>query len=138
MTASINGTNEDLLQMRLSLEPLLKRRDVIGWTAAINHRMLSEKTVDYERIRNELVAKYGKQEVGEDGNATGNYVIDADSPEFKQFIDSISEVASINQCVSVRTLRMGDVCGAMSGEEMLSCWWMLEEDDEGPSERVEA
>ena len=65
-------TNGQMEQMLVSLQPLLDRRDIVGYAAARNTRVLRSECMEYLKRRDELISKYGEPEIGEDGSPTGN------------------------------------------------------------------
>ena len=54
--------NAQLAAMLDSLEPLMKRKDSIGYIAARNARIISDALREYFDFRNELVRKYGEED----------------------------------------------------------------------------
>lgn len=120
-------------QMELMIETLkrfLPQKNRIGYVAARNTRLLATETTEYFKIRNEMIVKYGKPEVDEDGNELGSVSISIGSREHKQFNEAMKEYASIEHEVSIMKLKYSEVIGILSGEEILSIDWMLEDDTE--------
>lgn len=120
-------TNNEMMGMLEALAPLLDRRDVIGYAAARNTRLLRTELNEYSRIRDELVMKYGEAEIGEDGNPTGRVSIAPTSANFPMFLDEIGRFAEIEHEPELFTIKYGEAIGKLSGSELLSVEWMFEE-----------
>ena len=120
-------TNLEMEQMLKNLEPILERRDVIGYAAARNSRILSTELTEYHKLRDELVAKYGENDVDEDGNPTGQISLAIESPNFKQFADELTRYASISHEPEIFKLKFEEAIGQLSGTELLSVEWMFED-----------
>lgn len=118
-------SNEQWRCMANTLTPLLSRRDLIGYAAAVNTRRIGDAISEYEHIRGEVVKEYGTQ----DDN--GGYFIAIGTPEYMDYERAISEVAAIEQEVNIMTVPLERACGELSGEELLDCWWMFSEEEEG-------
>lgn len=115
-------TNDEWRQMSESLAPLLQRRDLIGYAAAVNTRRINDATAEYERIRNELIQEHG--------TLTGDhYSIAIGSPEHEAFERDLAEVAAITQDVDVMLVPRDRACGELTGEELLDAWWMFDDTD---------
>lgn len=117
--------NARMMEMLHQLQPLLSRRDRIGYIAARNCRMLSNSLVEYETIRRELLEKYG--EAGTDDRDAPIVQIRVDSPNFKTFSDELAQFNEMEHEVELMTAKYEDVVGALSGEEILAVDWMLED-----------
>lgn len=109
-----------------SLEPLLERRDVIGYAAARNTRLLAEQLTEYHKLRDELVEKYGEDEVDENGSPTGRMMLSPKSPKFREFADELGRFASIAHDFEPFAIGYGEAIGKLSGAEMLAVDWMFE------------
>ena len=115
-----------LMQLRLQeIKPLLSRRDKIGYIVARNTRVMSENLIEYERFRNELIDKYGEPFTTEDG--VESMRVPLNSPRFKEFCDELAKLNEIEQEIEVMTAKFSDVIGELSGEEILTIDWMLED-----------
>ena len=115
-------TNEEWRQMAESLAPLLSRRDLIGYAAAVNTRRIGDATAEYARIREELIEEYG--------TLTDNtFTIIIGSPEHAAFERAIAEVSNITQDVDVMLVPRDRACGELTGEELLDAWWMFDDTD---------
>ena len=115
-------TNEEWRQMAESLAPLLSRRDLIGYAAAVNTRRIGDATAEYARIREELIEEYG--------TLTDNmFTIVIGTPEHEAFERAIAEVANIEQDIDVMLVPRDRACGELTGEELLAAWWMFEDAD---------
>lgn len=117
--------NSQMTVMLNQLRPLLSRRDKIGYTAARNYRILAESLTEYELFRNDLIEKYG--EAGKDENGKSITQIKMDSPSFKAFCDELQPFNEIEHEVELMAAKYEDTIGCLSGEEILSIDWMLED-----------
>lgn len=107
------------------LKPLLSRRDKIGYVVARNYRVLTEKLIEYEAFRNALIEKYGEPFTTEEGVESMRVAFS--SPHFKEFADELAKINEITQEVDIMTAKFDEVIGELSGEEILSVDWMLED-----------
>lgn len=119
-------TNDELLKMLESLEPLLQRRDLIGYAAAVNAHRIGDATAEFQRIRNDLINEHGTPRVDEEGNVIGYSVI-VGSAGHRAFKRDLAEVAGIEQDVDLMTVPLERACGELSGDELLATWWMFDE-----------
>ena len=122
-------TNGQMEQMLVSLQPLLDRRDIVGYAAARNTRVLRSECMEYLKRRDELISKYGDPEIGEDGSPTGNSRIKIGSEGYKSFCSEIELYANIKHRPNLFKISYGEVIGKMSGNEILDCEWMLIDGD---------
>lgn len=120
-------SNNEMMGMLEALAPLLDRRDVIGYAAARNTRLLSAELSEYSRIRDELVMKYGEAEIGEDGNPTGRVSIAPTSANFRMFLDEIGRFAEIEHEPELFLIKYEEAIGKLSGSELLAVEWMFED-----------
>ncbi len=117
--------NSQMVVMRNQLAPLLSHTDKLGYIAARNARMLTNNLIEYERVRDTLIEKYGEQVIDQNGAATMQ--IKVDSPEFKKFCDEIAPFNEMEHEVELMTAKFEDTIGCLSGEEILAIDWMLED-----------
>ena len=117
--------NSRMAEMLHQLRPLLSHRDMIGYVAARNCRILSECLTEYEAFRRDLIAKHG-EEVTDDNGMTA-YQIKIDSPAFKAFCDEMAPYNEMEHEVDLMTAKYTDAIGCLSGEEILNVDWMLED-----------
>lgn len=115
--------------MLLQLQKVLGHVDKVGYVAARNTRILNDELTEYFQIKQELIYKYGEQEMV-DGKTTGRIAVTPDSKHFKEFENAFSEIATIEHDVELMTLKYNEVIGILSGQEILELDWMLE-DEEG-------
>lgn len=109
-----------------SMRSLLDRRDLIGYAAAYNTRVLTQVAQEYIDLHETLLAKYGKEVLGHNGEHTMKYVLEADNPNYQRFIDETSEWASATHDVDVFTVPAEKAIGELSGNEILSVQWMFD------------
>ena len=117
--------NIQMAGMLGSLNPLLSRRDKIGYIAARNYRILTESLTEYETFRNSLIEKYGEEITDENGHVTVG--IRVDSPNFKTFCDEMAPFNEMEHEVELMIGKYADVIGCLSGEELLAVDWMFED-----------
>lgn len=115
------------LEMLHQLEPLLPRRDKIGYVAARNYRVLSNSLTEYMTFRRDLIEKYGEPITDENGAETGRVSIKIGSPEFKSFNDEMAPFSEMEHEVELMTIKYDEVIGNLTGEEILGIDWMLED-----------
>lgn len=113
------------MTMLNNLTPLLKNRDMIGYVAARNYRILTESLTEFNDFKEELIRKYGTPDKDEEGNELSSISVNPQSKEFEQFIDELEPFANIEHEVDLMFLKYDKVIGVLSGEEILSVEWML-------------
>lgn len=117
--------NAQMVAMLNQLQPILSHRDKIGYIAARNYRILSECLTEYEAFRNSLIEKYGEETKDDRGRPIIS--VKVDSPNFKLFCDELAPFNEMEHEVEIMTAKYDDVIGCLSGEEVLSIDWMLED-----------
>lgn len=118
-------TNEQMHQMLLSLEPLLERRDIVGYAAARNTRVLQAEAMEYLKRRDELIEKYGEPEFADNGTPTGRQQLQIGSDAYKRFMDDLALYSNIKHRPLLFKIPYEEAIGKMSGTEILACEWML-------------
>jgi len=113
--------------MLRNLQPLLSRRDKLGYIAARNYRVLSDSLVEFEAFKGGLINKYGEPDKDENGVELGTVSLKIESPNFKLFCDEMAPLNVIEQEVEIMTARYEDAIGSLSGEELLGVDWMFED-----------
>lgn len=121
--------NVEMETMLGQVQSVLGHVDKVGYVAARNTRLLNTALTEYFQIKQELIYKYGEQEMI-DGKTTGRIAVTPDSKHFKEFEKEFSEIATIEHEVELMKLNYNEVIGILSGEEILKLDWMLE-DEEG-------
>ena len=119
--------NSELVVMLHQLEPVIAQRNRIGYVAARNYRILSDALIEYNQFKNELIEKYGTPDKAENGTELPTASIKVGSPQFKSFCDEMAQYNNIEQQVELMTVKYEDTVGVLSGEEILSIDWMLED-----------
>lgn len=122
-------TNAQMEQMLIALEPLLERRDIVGYASARNTRVLRAEALEYLKRRDELIAQYGEPELGDDGLPTGRTQLRIGSDEHKAFCREIEMYANIKHRPNLFKIAYADAIGKMTGNEILACEWMLVDGD---------
>lgn len=121
-----NGTISEYI---VSLSNFLDRKDIIGYAAARNTRIFKDACVEYDTIRDGLIAKYGEQEIDTDGNYTGRSFITTSSPNISKFVSELEPYTIIEHDVTVFKIPYSEVIGKLTGSEILEIDWMLEDSD---------
>ncbi len=120
-------TNFEMEQRRNSLIPLLSQRNILGYIIARNYRMLSNELLEYEKFRNDLVQKYGEQDKDENGNLLPTVTVKIGTENFVKFYTELKPLNDMKHEVDLMTAKYESVIGILSGEEILSIDWMLED-----------
>jgi len=115
----------------LSKPVYINRKDIIGYAAARNIRILRNSCVEYLDKQNELITRYGSEELDSNGNPTGRFGINVNPNDeaFKSFKRDIEEFAIIEHTVTIFKIPYERVCGELTGSEILDIDWMLEDSD---------
>lgn len=122
--------NIDMFQMINSLNDLLDRKDLIGYAAARNTRLLTNECAEFIKRRDELIQEYGEPVRDENGNTTGDMKVSMTSPCFSKFVDELEKFGEIKHEVNIFTIPESEVIGSLSGREILELEWMLTSDSE--------
>lgn len=122
-------TNAEMEQMLMALEPLLERRDIVGYAAARNTRVLRSEAMEYLNRRDELISKHGEPELNEDGMPTGRTQLRIGSEGYRSFCREIEMYANIKHRPNLFKIPYSEAIGKMTGTEILACEWMLVEGD---------
>ena len=117
--------NYELEARLMSLQPFLKRRDMLGYAAARNTRTFTETLTEYFNFKNDIARKYGKAETDSEGKPTGKVYIPSDDPNYEKVLKEINDISNIEHEVKFMTLDYVDVIENLSGEEILQIDWML-------------
>lgn len=119
--------NSQMVELLHQLQPLLSRRDKIGYAAARNYRALSTSLTEYEAFRDSLIEKFGEHKKDDNGVELPLMQIKIGSPNFKLFCDEMAPFNNMEHEVELMTLKYEDTIGLLSGEEILAIDWMLED-----------
>ncbi len=111
----------------LSLQPILTQRNIVGYIAARNMRILSDALTEYTQFEHEAIIKFGTADKDSNGKPTGTTSIQPNSDSFNKFLEEMKPYQEITQEVSIMFAKFDDVIGILSGEEILSIDWMLED-----------
>lgn len=121
-------TNVEMDAHIAELRLFLDRRDRIGYAAARNTRILQNACMEYMNRKDELISIYGEPELDENGNPTGRKYIVIGDKAFDKYSQDIEAYASIEHDVDgIFKLKYDDVIDILSGEEILTLDWMLED-----------
>lgn len=120
--------NCEMGNMIEALEPLLERRDRLGYAAARNTRILTTEAAEYLRRRDELVIQHGEPVNDDAGNPTGTYRLEKGSDAFDRFARDLEDYAGIEHDVDLYRIPEAEAVGELTGRQLLDLWWMLEEE----------
>lgn len=117
-----NVVMSDMLrQLRL----ILSQRNLIGYIAARNYRILSDNLIEYEKFKNDLINKYGEVDTDEFGNPIVSIKIG--SERFQEFSKELEPLNNVEHEVDLMMAKYEDAIGILSGEEILNIDWMFED-----------
>lgn len=119
-------TNAQMEQMLNAASKHLDKRDVIGYAAARNTRILTTELTEFTNAKNDLICEYGKPEKDKDGNETGSFVISPSMPKFAEFAEKLKPLIEIEHDPQIFKVDAEKAIGVLSGAEMLELEWMLE------------
>lgn len=118
--------NAEIEGMLQSLPEYLERKDVIGYAAARNARILQTELTEFEQKRDALIMEYGEQDTDEQGNYVG-YRVNPESDTFANFVEALNELAQIELDVDIFKIPYEEAIGKLSGIELLKIDWMFED-----------
>jgi hypothetical protein len=123
----LSYTNIEMENMLDSLEPLMEQRNMVGYAAARNARILSTELTEYHKIRDEIIIRLGERDTDANGNPNGQVSIKFDSPEFSQFAEELEQYAVIEHDPDLFTIKYSEAIGNLTGTELLAADWMFED-----------
>lgn len=109
------------------LSNFLDRKDVIGYAAARNYRRLADASLDYSKIKSDLLTEYGTPLKDENGNDTNTMAINQSDPNFDEVKSKLEISGNIRHDVTIFTITYEDVINELTGNEILQLDWMIEE-----------
>lgn len=118
--------NEEMVAMLQQLQPLLSHKDMFGYVAARNTRILSECLTEYDQTRKDLIERFGTETTDTNTGIT-SCAIKIGTSEFKSFCEALEPFNKIEHEVELMTMKYNDAIGVLSGEEILAIDWMLED-----------
>lgn len=118
--------NEEMVRMLKQLEPLLSHKDMFGYVAARNTRIISNCLTEYNQTKSDLIDRFGTKEVDEETGLTTTS-IKIGTPAFKSFCEAMEPFNSIEHEVEIMTMKYEDTINCLTGEEILGVEWMLED-----------
>ena len=118
--------NEEMVRMLKQLEPLLSHKDMFGYVAARNTRIISNCLTEYNQTKNDLIDRFGIREVDEETGLTTTS-IKIGTPAFKSFCEAMEPFNRIEHEVEIMTMKYEDTINCLTGEEILGVEWMLED-----------
>lgn len=126
-TVTKSFSNIEIKEKILSLQPVLTLRNIVGYAAARNARVLTDALTEYSQFEREAIFKYGTPDMDNNGRPVGTTSIAPDSEQFDNFIKEMAPLQELKQEVSVMVVKFDEVIGQLSGEEILGIDWMLED-----------
>lgn len=118
-------TNAEMEAMISQLEPLLERKDILGYLAARNTRALRENLTEYVDHKNSLVQKYGKHDVDENGNELPTISIFPGYENWDKYVAEIRDIMVVEQVFTPVTTSYKDALGVLTGQQLLDLDWMF-------------
>lgn len=118
--------NEEMVAMLQQLQLLLSHKDMFGYVAARNTRILSECLTEYNQAKNDLIDRFGTKMTDE---TTGMITtsIKVGTPAFKSFCEAMEPFNKIEHEVEIMTMKYKETINCLTGEEILGIEWMLED-----------
>lgn len=119
--------NIEMQHMVESIGKYLDRKDMLGYAAARNTRILTSELMEYENLRDSLIEKYGEPVMDESGKPSNSISIKPDSPNFANFLDELGQFAGIEHDPKIFKINAEHVIGELSGSEIMEIDWMIED-----------
>lgn len=117
--------NMEMVTMVRQLQPLLSHRDLFGYVAARNTRILNEQLTEYMKVQRDMLERFGTEKQGENGMT--ELVIEVNTPEYQQFCEAMEPFINIEHEVELMTMKYEETINCLSGQEILALEWMLED-----------
>lgn len=121
-------SNIEMEKMVRSLKPLLSHRNMVGYAAARNTRIINDALTEYAMMRDGLVERYGEPEIDAGGNQTGLVTLRPGTDGFARFAEEIEPFMAVEHDVEVFRIDIAEAIGCLSGEEILAADWMFVEE----------
>ena len=121
-------SNAQMYQYREQLKTLLERKDKLGYAAARNTRILDTELTEFDKMKNDLIIKYGTKEVDKNGKETGHITIKPDNERINDFLEEMERYSTIEHDVSLFQLNYADAIGQLSGKELLELDFMFKDE----------
>ena len=122
-------TNIEMEAMLAAAERHLDRRDMVGYAAARNTRVLADELREFHAFRDDLVREHGEKVLDADGNPTGNVELSPSMPGYGPFLAELGKLAGVEHDPKVFTIPYSEAIGVLSGTELLELDWMFHEED---------
>lgn len=119
--------NVELDAMLKALKPLLDRSDILGYLAARNTKILTDLTAEYHDFKNELILKYGKHDIDEDGNELQTISIYPGYEDWEEYVKEMEAVMNVEQEFIPVTTSYEKAMGVLTGTQLLELDWMFHE-----------
>ncbi|MCI8469368.1 MAG: hypothetical protein HFJ75_07800 [Eggerthellaceae bacterium] len=120
-------SNKRMSEMIDQLAPVLENRDIVGYAAARNTRVLRSECAEFLDMQKRLIIELGEPVLDDDGNPTGEIELALDSPRFAEFSELIGKLADVEHEVELFTLPIEEAIGKLTGTQLLALDWMFEE-----------
>ena len=118
-------TNKQMAAMSEGLYEIIDTKGMLGYAAARNFRNLRNAAREYFDIRDNLMQKYGEQEMDESGKATARFIIKTDTVNGRKFISELAEFDDIEHEVEIMQIDPRDAIDHLTGRQMLALEWMF-------------
>lgn len=131
MGKKVKMTNNEIDNCLESLSSLLDLTGMVGYIAALNTSRLQDAIVEYHKIKDSIIQKYGVDDVDEHGNPVKR--IDKGTPEWDKFVAEIEPIAAFEHEVELESFPARDACNVLTGRQLLNLKWMLVFDGTEPA-----
>lgn len=128
----MKARNDEISSMIDACEQHLDNTGLLGYACAYNARKLMLETVEYKKIKDEAIKKYGEEVKDDDGNLIG-YSISPHSDSLEKYKEYMSKYDSIEHNVDIFVVDSKDLIGTASGKDMLALDFMIDWGDDRPS-----
>lgn len=123
----VKMTNYEMTNKIGSLQSFLDRKDIVGYAAARNMRRLGEAEFDHEKIKIDLLNKYGTNVLDENGVETGQMRLTSDNEHFAEVSAQLDISGNTEHEVTIFTISYEDVFEKLTGNEILQIDWMIDD-----------
>lgn len=131
MTEQKNYSNSEMANMLFTLERYVEiATGKFGYAVARNTRKLNDACFEFLQERRRLFSEFGTDERDENGNPTGNVVINMGTDAYTEFLNRLGEYSDIEHSVEIYKVPYDILPDSLTAKDLLALDWMLYDADD--------